>query len=208
VEDDPYGRLRYEGEDLPTLLELDARMRGQKGDAYTGNVIYLGTFSKVLAPGLRLAYMVAHPNVISRIVQAKQGADLQTATFTQMVAYEVAHDGYLDEHLDVIRRVYREHRDIMLASMAKDFPAGVHWTHPQGGLFLWVTLPQGCNSEQLLAKAVEEERVAYVPGTPFYPQGGGETTLRMNFSNASPDAIREGVRRLGKVFARKVAQCR
>jgi 2-aminoadipate transaminase len=206
VEDDPYGRLRYEGEDLPSLLALDSQMRGNAGGTYGGNVIYLGTFSKILAPGLRLAYVIAHPDVIARIVQAKQGADLHTSTFTQMVAYEVAHDGYLDEHLEVIRKVYREHRDIMLEAMEREFPKGIRWTHPQGGLFLWVTLPEGCNTEKILMTAVEQERVAFVPGTPFYPLGGGENSLRMNFSNAAPDAIREGVRRLGKVFKREVGQ--
>jgi 2-aminoadipate transaminase len=204
IEDDPYGRLRYEGQDLPSLISLDAQMRGTSGSGYRGNVIYLGTFSKVLAPGLRLAWMVGHPDVIARVVQAKQGADLHTATFTQMVAYEVAHEGFLDQHLEIIRNVYREHRNVMLESMQKEFPKGVHWTRPQGGLFLWVTLPEGCSSTKILELAVAKEKVAFVPGTPFFPHGGGENMLRMNFSNASPDAIREGIRRLGNVFADQI----
>jgi 2-aminoadipate transaminase len=204
VEDDPYGKLRFEGDDLPSLLDLDAQMRGNKGGTYRGNVIHLGTFSKILAPGLRLAWTIAHPDVIARIVQAKQGADLHTATFTQMVAFEVAHNGFLDRQVEIIRKVYRDHRDIMLDAMEREFPAGIHWTRPQGGLFLWVTLPQGCNSEEILLTAVEKEKVAFVPGAPFHPLGGGENTLRMNYSNASPDAIQRGVRRLGRVFSEEV----
>jgi 2-aminoadipate transaminase len=199
VEDDPYSHLRFEGEPLPSLMALDAQMRGDCGDCYSGNVIYLSTFSKILAPGLRLAWVVAPPQVIFRLAQAKQGADLHTATFTQMVAHQVAYDGFLDRHRELIRRVYREHRDIMLAAMEKEFPKGVHWTRPQGGLFLWVTLPDGNDATQLLPLAVEQ-KVAFVPGSPFFPNGGGENTMRMNFSNATPDGIREGMTRLGKVF--------
>jgi 2-aminoadipate transaminase len=199
VEDDPYSHLRFEGEHIPSVIALDARMRGECPGCYTGNVIYLSTFSKILAPGLRLAWTVAPPQVIFHMAQAKQGADLHTATFTQMVAYQVACDGFLDRHMEVIRRVYREHRDIMLQAMAGAFPPGVHWTRPQGGLFLWVTLPAGNDTTKLLPLAVKQ-KVAFVPGSPFYPNGGGENTMRMNFSNASPDGIREGMSRLGRVF--------
>jgi 2-aminoadipate transaminase len=199
VEDDPYSHLRFEGDNIPSVMALDAQMRAGCGDCYSGNVIYLSTFSKILAPGLRLAWVVAPPNVIFRLAQAKQGADLHTATFTQMVAWQVAYDGFLDRHRDLIRRVYREHRDIMLASMEQDFPKGVRWTRPQGGLFLWVTLPEGNDATKLLPLAVEK-KVAFVPGSPFFPNGGGENTLRMNFSNATPDGIRTGMQRLGEVL--------
>jgi 2-aminoadipate transaminase len=199
VEDDPYSHLRFEGKHLPSVMTLDAQMRGDCGGCYTGNVVYLSTFSKILAPGLRLAWVVAPPNVIFRLAQAKQGADLHTATFTQMVAWQVAHDGFLDRHRELIRRVYREHRDIMLAAMEQSFPAGVKWTRPEGGLFLWVTLPEGNDASQLLPLAVEK-KVAFVPGSPFYPNGGGENTMRMNFSNATPDGIRSGMQRQGEVF--------
>ena len=118
-----------------------------------------------------------------------------------MVAHQVAYDGFLDRHRELIRRVYREHRDLMLAAMEKEFPKSVHWTHPQGGLFLWVTLPEGNDATQLLPLAVEQ-KVAFVPGSPFFPNGGGENTLRMNFSNATPDGIRDGIDRLGSVFKR------
>jgi 2-aminoadipate transaminase len=199
VEDDPYGKLRFEGENLPPVIALDAKMRGQCAEGYTGNVISVGTFSKILAPGLRLAWVAAPPEVIFRIAQAKQGSDLHTATFTQMVAYQVAFDGFLDRHVEVIRRVYHRRRDIMLDSMASTFPAGVHWTRPQGGLFLWVTLPRGMDAAQILPAAVEN-KVAFVPGYPFHPTGGGENTLRMNYSNATEDGIREGMSRLGRTL--------
>ena len=199
VEDDPYGSLRFEGEHIPSVVTLDAQMRGMCSGCYTGNVIYLSTFSKILAPGLRLAWAVAPPDVIFHMAQAKQGADLHTATFTQMVAYQVAYDGFLDRHLDVIRRVYHERRDLMLESMQSTFPAGVRWTRPLGGLFLWVTLHEYMNATQILSAAVEN-KVAFVPGTPFFPAGGGENTLRMNYSNATNDGIREGMARLGETL--------
>jgi 2-aminoadipate transaminase len=199
VEDDPYRRLRFEGEDIPSVMALDAQMRGQCAECYTGNVIYLSTFSKTLAPGLRLAWVVAPQQVLFLMAQAKQGADLHTSTFAQMVAYQVACDGFLDRHVEVIRRVYHERRDIMLESMQSTFPAGVQWTRPQGGLFLWVTLPEGVDSAKMLPVAVEN-KVAYVPGSPFFPFGGGENTLRMNYSNATNEGIREGMKRLGKTL--------
>jgi 2-aminoadipate transaminase len=203
VEDDPYRRLRFEGEDIPSVIALDAQMRGQCAECYTGNVIYMSTFSKILAPGLRLAWVVAPPQVIFLMAQAKQGADLHTSTFTQMVAYQVACGGFLDRHAEVIRRVYHDRRDIMLESMKSTFPPGVHWTRPLGGLFLWVTLPEGMDAAKMLPLAVEN-KVAYVPGSPFFPHGGGENTLRMNYSNATNDGIREGMSRLGKTLKQSI----
>jgi 2-aminoadipate transaminase len=203
VEDDPYGSLRFEGQHIPSVVTLDAQMRGMCAGCYTGTVIYLSTFSKILAPGLRLAWVVAPPDVVFHMAQAKQGSDLHTPTFTQMVAYQVAYDGFLDRHLDVIRRVYHERRDIMLQSMENTFPKGVRWTRPQGGLFLWVTLPEYMNATKILADAVEN-KVAFVPGSPFFPSGGGENTLRMNYSNATEDGIREGMSRLGNTLKKFV----
>src|SRR3974390_2957560 len=139
IEDDPYGQLRYEGEHLPSLVVLD-RDNVRRDNGYSiGNVIYLSTFSKTLAPGLRLGWVVAPPEVIAKMVQLKQGADLHTSTFTQMVAYEVARDNFLDEHIKLIRRVYGERRNVMLSALEEHFPAEVTWTRPQGGLFLWVS---------------------------------------------------------------------
>jgi len=197
IEDDPYGQLRYEGEHLPALLVVDRENLRRDNGYSIGNVIYLSTFSKTLAPGLRLGWIVAPPEVISKLVQLKQGADLHTSTFTQFVAYEVARDGFLDEHVKLIRKVYRERRDEMLSALTDFFPAEATWTRPLGGLFLWVTLPEGMNSRQLFQAALEQN-VAFVPGDSFYAHDGheGSRHLRLNFSNATGDQIREGIRRL------------
>jgi 2-aminoadipate transaminase len=208
VEDDPYGELRFEGEPLPLLLALDAERRGSPptGDGLAhGHVIYTSTFSKTLAPGLRLGWVVAPAEVIRCLVMAKQGVDLHTATFTQMVAYEVARDGFLDRHIQKIRAVYRERRDHMVQAMARYFPPGVRWTRPQGGLFLWVTLPESIDAAEMLRDAIAE-KVAYVPGAPFFADGGGKNTMRLNFSFSPPDVAEEGIRRLGRVIARRMAQ--
>jgi 2-aminoadipate transaminase len=202
VEDDPYGQLRYEGEHLPTLLALDRENDNVRRDnGYDlGNVIYLSTFSKTLTPGLRLGWIVAPKEVIAKLVQLKQGADLHTSTFTQMVAYEVAHGGFIDEHVRQLRQVYRERRDVMLNALADNFPpsTGVTWTHPAGGLFLWLRLPEGLTSRALLEAAIRAD-VAFVPGDAFFAQpGAGARYCRLNFSNAGPAQIEEGIRRLGQ----------
>jgi 2-aminoadipate transaminase len=199
VEDDPYGQLRYEGEHLTPLVVLD-RENLRRDDGYSiGNVIYLSTFSKTLAPGLRLGWIVAPPEVISKLVQLKQGADLHSSTFVQMVAHEVARDNFLDEHVKLIRRVYRERRDVMLEALMQYFPPEVTWTRPKGGLFLWVRLPEGADAQKLFEAAVREH-VAFVPGDCFYApnghQGQGRRHMRLNFSAAPPEQIREGIHRL------------
>ncbi|MEJ2746721.1 MAG: PLP-dependent aminotransferase family protein [Anaerolineae bacterium] len=205
VEDDPYGDLRFEGEHLPPLLVLDAQLQSNRhpnvnGKDFTlGDVIYLGTFSKTLAPGLRLGWMTAPADVIKRCVMAKQGADLHTSTLTQMLAYEVAKDGFIEQHKQLIRQVYQERRDVMLAAMEEFFPANVHWTHPQGGLFLWVTFPEEIDAAVLLEKAIAND-VAFVPGAAFNPDGGNRNSGRFNFSNATPEQIEIGIQRLGKVL--------
>jgi 2-aminoadipate transaminase len=207
VEDDPYGRLRYEGEHLPPLVRIDAEYHGcALGEhEFTGNVIYLSTLSKTLAPGLRVAWVVAPESVIGRLVQMKQGSDLHTSTFCQMVAHEVAKDGFLERHVRRIREVYGARRDAMLAAMQRHFPEGaVRWTRPSGGLFLWITLPEGFDSAVLLREALEQEKVAFVPGASFFPTGGGERTCRLNFSYCDPETIEEGIRRLGRVIARRL----
>ncbi len=203
VEDDPYGQLRYEGEHLPPILMLDDRFQKNGEVNYRGNVIYLSTFSKTLAPGIRLAWIVAPAEVISKIVQGKQGADLHTSTFNQMVAFEVAKGGFLDKHVRTIRKVYGYRRNVMLKAMEKYFPEGVSWTHPMGGMFLWVTLPEGINTVEMFEKAVAI-KVAYVPGTSFFAKGGGLNTMRLNFSNANPEMIEEGIARLGKVIKEEI----
>jgi len=195
IEDDPYGQLRYEGEHLPAVVTLDSQFRGDDG-TYTGNVIYLSTFSKILAPGIRLAWVVAPQEVIRKLVMAKQAADLHTATFNQIVAFEVGKHGFLDEHVKFIRATYKERRDVMLETMEEVFPSSVRWTHPQGGMFLWGILPKGMDAAEVLKVAIEK-KVAFVPGGSFHPNGGGENTMRLNFSFSSPEIIREGITRLG-----------
>lgn len=205
VEDDPYGQLRYDGEHLPSIVVLDSQFRGNETPCYRGNVIYLSTFSKTLAPGLRLGWVVAPPEVIRKLVEAKQGADLHTATFNQMVAYEVSRGGFLDQHIHLIREVYGERRDVMLAAMDRCFPPEVDWTHPQGGLFLWGILPTYMDAADVLKTCIER-KVAFVPGEPFHPRGGGKNTLRINFSNASKEKIEEGIFRLGTTIGEKTGK--
>jgi 2-aminoadipate transaminase len=199
IEDDPYGQLRFEGKHLPSVVSLDDQFRHNGDTPYRGNVIYLSTFSKTLAPGIRLAWVIAPQEVIQKLVQAKQGADLHTATFNQMVAYEVSRGGFLDRHVWMIRRVYSERRNVMLEAMEEFFPPDVKWTHPQGGLFLWATMPEELQSAEVL-KAAIEHKVAFVPGMPFYACGGGYNTMRLNFSYATEEKLRLGIERLGTVI--------
>ncbi len=211
IEDDPYGELRYDCDHKPSLVVLDAdKLKdgdpSNNGQGYfRGNVMYLSTFSKTLAPGLRLGWIVAPTNVIQRCVMAKQGMDLHTSSFVQMVAYEVAKDGFLEQHVRKIRDVYHQRRDIMLDAMERYFPPGVRWTRPQGGLFLWATFPEHVDAAYVLEKAVER-KVAFVPGPAFYPTEGGHNSCRLNFSNAQPEQIEIGIRRLGEVLTEVLDQ--
>jgi len=205
LEDDPYGQLRYEGEHVPPIVHLDSQFRSTNGARYSGNVIYLSTFSKTLSPGIRLGWIVAPVEVIQKLVQAKQGTDLHTSTINQLVAYEVASGGFLDHHVKTIRAVYRERRDTMLAALAREFPAGITWTKPQGGLFLWLTFPEWMDAADVL-KAAIEQKVAFVPGASFFADGTGQHTARLNFSNATPERIDEGVRRLARCLAVLIAR--
>ena len=187
------------------MIDADLLEFGYNGK-YTGNVIYLSTFSKTLAPGLRMAWIVAPKEVIHKLVQAKQGTDLQCSTFDQMVAFEVGRGGFIDRHVLRIREVYGHRRDVMLEALTKAFPdpaLGVRWTRPAGGLFLWVSLPEWMDAAVVLQDAVKE-KVAFVPGAPFFPGGGGQNTLRLNFSNAKDEQIREGIERLGRVVMRLI----
>ncbi len=204
VEDDPYMQLRFEGEHLPSVGVVDTKMRGGS-HCNESNVIYLSTFSKTLAPGLRIAWVVAPEAVIQKMVMAKQAIDLHTATVNQYIAYEVAKDGFLEEHIKTIIEVYRQRRDIMLESFDEYMPAGVSWTKPSGGLFLWVTLPEQMDSVKIFEDAVKE-KVAFVPGQSFHADGSGKNTMRMNFSNSSPEMIVEGVRRLSIVIKKHLAK--
>jgi 2-aminoadipate transaminase len=198
IEDDPYGDLRFDGEPMPSMLQL-AQQEHPGSQAYQGNVIYLGTFSKTISPGLRVGWVIAPPEIIAKMVQAKQGVDLQSSTYTQMLVYEMTQSGFLTHHIERIRTTYMQRRDVMLRAMQRHFPVGVSWTHPQGGMFLWVTMAPGVDTAVLLGKAIAQ-KVAFVPGVSFYPSGDVHNTMRLNFSNSTPEQIEEGIARLGQVF--------
>jgi len=186
VEDDPYGQLRYEGEDIPPICTFIPE-----------RTIYLGTFSKIMAPGLRLGWIVCPEVLMKRFVQAKQGCDLHTGTFVQYIANDICQRGLIKPHVRRLRQVYKERRDTMLDALAEFWPEGCSWTHPQGGLFLWARVPEPVDTTEFLKIALAE-KVAYVPGVNFYPnQDGGYNAMRLNFSYSPPDIIVEGIRRLG-----------
>ncbi|OGO09847.1 MAG: hypothetical protein A2Z66_10535 [Chloroflexi bacterium RBG_13_66_10] len=197
VEDDPYGELRFEGDDITPLW----RMAPER-------TLYLSTFSKTLAPGIRLAWVVAPKAIIGRLVQAKQGADLHTGTFIQMVANDICQRGILRQHVRRLRSAYRARRDAMVEAMEEHFPPGTAWTVPQGGLFLWVRTPERINTREFLLQAVEA-KVAFVPGFAFYPgEEGGEHSMRLNFSYSNEDVINEGIARLGRAMKKQLAGAR
>lgn len=195
VEDDPYGELRFEGRDVPSLKSMDT-----DGDNL---VVGLGTFSKILAPGLRLAWMVLPDDLFEMFVLSKQPADLHTSTIAQMATFEVCRDGFVDRHMTTIRSVYRERRDAMLDALEAHFPTSARWTKPEGGLFVWAELPEGIDTRELLAEAIAQ-KVAFVPGQSFYADRTGQNTMRLNFSNVTPERLEQGVERLGRALERRL----
>jgi len=190
VEDDPYGYLRFSGAAPPSLYSL-AKGRG---------VIYLSTFSKILSPGIRLGFVMAQPEVINALVLAKQAADLQPNSLIQRAVYYYGKNGHLDRHIPMIIECYRQRAGIMLSAMSRYFPASVKWTPPEGGMFVWCRLPKGMSASKLFREAIKA-KVAYVAGSVFHAAGGGDQTLRLNFTNSTPEQIEEGIKRLGKVFS-------
>ncbi|MFZ6771878.1 PLP-dependent aminotransferase family protein [Undibacterium sp. SXout7W] len=192
VEDNPYGDLCYTGEPLPKMLNMNP-----------AGVIYMGSFSKVLTPGIRLGYVVGPATLIRKLEQAKQAADLHTAQLTQMVVYEVIKDGFLGQHIPTIRTFYAKQCQVMLDAMSQYFPQGVEWTRPEGGMFIWVTLPRHIDSNQLLAEAIQQN-VAFVPGAPFYANNPETNTLRLSFVTVSPERIHEGIKKLGTLIRSKL----
>jgi 2-aminoadipate transaminase len=199
VEDNPYGELRYSGEEIPSVLQIEAERRGST--TVDGSVMYCGTFSKILTPGLRIGWVVAAFPVIDKLVQVKQATDLHTSTLNQFISYEMARDeNLLRDHVTKLRDVYRQRRDLMLHTMDEHFPQEVTWTRPEGGLFLMVTLPPHLNATDILQRAIQRD-VAFVPGEGFYiGEGMGTNTFRLNFSNAREAMIVEGITRLGEVL--------
>ncbi len=202
LEDNPYGLLRYEGDPLPTLYSLDAALAGRGGAS--DFVIYLGTFSKILSPGVRLGWAVAPVPVLEKLNLGKQGADLCSSPVTQLfvAAYFGEHDwmGYLD----TLKALYSRRRDAMLAALQAHFGPDARWTKPQGGMFVWATLPDYIDTTDLLARALETEAVAFVPGRSAYVDGRGASSMRMNFAGVAEEDIVEGVKRIGRVVAEQV----
>ncbi|WP_243094329.1 2-aminoadipate transaminase [Thermus thalpophilus] len=191
VEDDAYRELYFGESRLPSLFEL-ARQAGYPG------VIYLGSFSKILAPGLRVAFAAGNLEAIRKLTQAKQGSDLHTPVLNQMLVHALVQEGF-SERLALIRRTYREKALAMLSALDREMPEGVRYTRPQGGMFVWMTLPEGLSAERLFQRAIEEN-VAFVPGGPFFANGGGENTLRLSYATMDRARIKEGVRRLGRAL--------
>jgi DNA-binding transcriptional MocR family regulator len=187
IDDNPYGELRFEGDPVPSLRALG-------GDT----VISLMTFSKIVTPGVRIAWLVAPEGMMPIFERVKQCSDLHTSTYGQMVMLEYMRMGKLDQHIQKIRNTYGARRDIMMKAIAEYFPAGTRVIKPKGGLFLWLTLPAGMSAKELLPKAIAA-KVAYVYGSPFFPNGGGEDTMRLNFSTANEQEIVEGIKRLGRI---------
>ena len=195
LEDDPYGELRYDGDKVPSLKSMDTK----------GNIIFLGSFSKILMPGLRIAWMVADPVIIDKVVKLKQAVDLQASSFGQRQTSYYIDMFDLDEHVAKIKALYKKRRDLMCESMKKYFPEGITFTYPEGGLFTWVTLPEGMDAKELMPKVLAKN-VAYVPGGPFYPHGGHANHFRLNYSNMPEDRIVEGIKRLADVLKEELAK--
>ena len=197
IEDAAYQSLRYDGAEVPPLLALDI---ARNGSIEASRTIYCGSFSKTLAPGLRVGWVCAAKPVISKLVLIKQAADLHSATLNQMAIHTVAANGF-EGQVAKIGTAYRARRDAMLAALEAYMPKGVTWTRPDGGMFVWVTLPEGFDGAALLAESLKTERVAFVPGRAFFADGSGANTIRLSFSCASEALIDEGIKRLGRVVA-------
>ena len=195
LEDDPYGELRFDGDKVPSLKSMDTK----------GNIIFLGSFSKILMPGLRIAWMVADPTFIDKVVKLKQAVDLQSSSFGQRQTSFFIDMYDLDAHVAKIKELYKKRRNLMCDSMKEYFPEGITFTYPEGGLFTWVTLPEGMDAKELMPKVLAKN-VAYVPGGPFYPHGGNANHFRLNYSNMPEERIVEGIKRLAEVLKEELAK--
>jgi len=197
IEDAAYQYLRYNGEAIAPILSMDIARHG--GDIEKTRTIYCGSFSKTLAPGLRVGYVVASQSVIRKLVLMKQAADLHSSTINQIAIHRVASTGF-DSQVAKLHSVYKHRRDKMLEALAKYMPEGTDWTKPEGGMFIWVTLPKGMDGAALLAASIESEKVAFVPGKAFFADGTGANTLRLSYSCANDEMIDEGIMRLGRLI--------
>ena len=195
LEDDPYGELRFDGDKVPSLKSMDTK----------GNIIFLGSFSKILMPGLRIAWMVADPVIIDKVVKLKQAVDLQSSSFGQRQTSFFIDMYDLAAHVAKIKELYKKRRNLMCDSMKEYFPEGITFTYPEGGLFTWVTLPEGMDAKELMPKVLAKN-VAYVPGGPFYPHGGNANHFRLNYSNMPEERIVEGIKRLAEVLKEELAK--
>lgn len=193
IEDNPYGELRFEGERPPAIKAYDTQ----------GRVIYLGTFSKIFCPGLRIGWTLGDGEALQKYIYVKQGADLHTSTLTQREINKFMDLYSIDEHIEKIKTVYRKRRNVMMEAIKNHFPKTVKYTYPEGGLFTWCELPEGMDSKEIFKKSIEEN-VAFVPGGSFYPNGGKENTFRLNYSMMSEEKIQEGIERLGKVLYKEM----
>ncbi len=193
VEDDPYGEIRFEGEPIPSLLALSGKDR----------VVELRTFSKISFPGLRLGWIVAREDIMNKIIVGKQAADLCSPAMTQYISYEFISRGWLDEYVDIVRREYPKKKNAMISALEQYFPAGASWTDPQGGLFVWVKVPESIDTTAMLREAISA-KVAYVVGIAFYPHRNDNCHMRLNFSAVDPEHITEGVHRLGDLLKSKM----
>ncbi len=194
IEDNPYSELRYTGDPIPTLISLDQE-----------RVVYLGTFSKIFAPGLRMAWLAGPHQIINKLTLAKQATDLCSPAFNQFILYEFMERGHLQPHITEIKELYSGKRKVMLDEMKEQMPEGMEWTKPEGGMFLWATVPCHIDTQEMFPKALEK-KVAYVAGTAFHADGGGQNSMRINFSYSSDDEIKEGVDRLSTVVREEMSR--
>ncbi len=199
VEDNPYGMLRFEGKPLPSLAALEQ----EGGDGGPDRVVYLGTFSKIFAPGVRLGWVHAQPGILHKINVGKQGADLCSSNLSQMMIASYFQNADWRAYVKRLTAIYRERRDAMLDALAEFMPKEVHWTHPEGGLFVWATLPSYLDATAMLPRAIAKN-VAYVPGEGFYAGGSGKNNMRLNFSFVEPEKIRRGIELLSEVIRERM----
>jgi DNA-binding transcriptional MocR family regulator len=201
IEDAAYTALRFEGEPVPSLLALDI---ARTGHIDRSRVVFAGTFSKTVAPGLRVGWLCGSRELIHQVVMARQAADLHSGMLDQMLVHDVVATGF-DAQVARILPVYRERRDAMLAALAASMPDGTTWTSPQGGMFIWLTLPEAIDSRALLRESLETEGIIFVPGTSFHTDGGGTRQIRLNYTKPDPETIASGIAHLGGLIARSMA---